>query len=524
MLNLIGKNKISFVIFLSVFVVISGLACKLPVMNNFSQTSKIPVSTESAGDFERNIETAQQEFNQTGKLVVEITETQATSYIAMQLQQQNEQVFKNPQITFRDSKIGISGDVYQGNLRLPLNAEVIVKPNGSGGLNYEIANASIGPLPLPESLLTQLISSIEKTIGVNITNNIPNFYIEEINIDQGFRIHPIKIINLNDKILMLGEEGKDSKNIVTFYELNSNGIINYKKEFKKHESIIPVDFVVNDNNHTIICFESTTENISYFVEIDKSGQIISENKINKIEGQFIKKILFLNNNLYLLVQYLNTPELWKINHKWKIEFKCSFENYNISWDGDFEKCDDYSFIFACQDKYNNIGIFKTDLKGSILFEKSYGGSGREVAVDILPISNDNYLILGDTQSFGKEDGDIILFEIDKEGLSPELENVTIKNKKENTPVKIIKKELFSIPKKYYGLNTKIVLSAIINEYGKVDSVEVIETSGYLEIDNLAIEAVKRSIFSPAIVNNKKTKQGIQIVYNITSKENSKLKE
>ena len=185
MFNIIGKNKFSLVIFLFALVVTTIVACRLPIINSSSQPDNVPVTTESAGEFERSIKTAQQEFNQNGKLIVEITETQATSYIAMQLQKQDEQVFKNPQITFRDGKIGISGDVYQGNLRLPLNAEITVKPNGYGGLNYEIANASIGPFPLPDSLLSQLISSIEKTIGVNITNNIPNFYIEEINIDQG---------------------------------------------------------------------------------------------------------------------------------------------------------------------------------------------------------------------------------------------------------------------------------------------------------------------------------------------------
>lgn len=60
-------------------------------------------------------------------------------------------------------------------------------------------------------------------------------------------------------------------------------------------------------------------------------------------------------------------------------------------------------------------VVKTDNNGSLLWEKSFGGLDWDFANDIIPLPGGNFIIVGNTYSFGNGNSDIYLIEIDPSG-------------------------------------------------------------------------------------------------------------
>lgn len=63
----------------------------------------------------------------------------------------------------------------------------------------------------------------------------------------------------------------------------------------------------------------------------------------------------------------------------------------------------------------NIYLIKTDQQGSILWEKTYGGNMDDFANDIIELTNNQFLITGATTSYGKGSSDIYLLWVDQMG-------------------------------------------------------------------------------------------------------------
>ncbi|MEO0130999.1 MAG: hypothetical protein ABIK76_04850 [candidate division WOR-3 bacterium] len=63
----------------------------------------------------------------------------------------------------------------------------------------------------------------------------------------------------------------------------------------------------------------------------------------------------------------------------------------------------------------NVYLIKTDNNGNLVFERSYGGTGYDVSYSIIKSFNNNYLLVGSTESFGSGANDIYLLEVDENG-------------------------------------------------------------------------------------------------------------
>jgi len=64
---------------------------------------------------------------------------------------------------------------------------------------------------------------------------------------------------------------------------------------------------------------------------------------------------------------------------------------------------------------NDIYIIKTDAAGSMIWNKTYGGSQKEIAWDALEIDNANFLLACKTASYGHGMEDVCLMRIDATG-------------------------------------------------------------------------------------------------------------
>ncbi len=164
----------------------TSLACSLPFL--FQDKDAVEISEGAAKSFEENMENTVDDLKETGVLELTITESEITSYIQAQLQEQSTPFFSNPEIRFTNDHIEVKGDVKQGGLNLPLKADLSVGTDGDGGIDYQVNSASIGPLKLPAEMLNEMTNQIEKALGNNISGKIPNLYIEEITIQEGYML------------------------------------------------------------------------------------------------------------------------------------------------------------------------------------------------------------------------------------------------------------------------------------------------------------------------------------------------
>ena len=62
----------------------------------------------------------------------------------------------------------------------------------------------------------------------------------------------------------------------------------------------------------------------------------------------------------------------------------------------------------------DVYIFKIDEKGKVLWRKNYGGRNSDVAYSIAK-TDDGYLVVGETESYGNGRKDVYVLKIDKNG-------------------------------------------------------------------------------------------------------------
>jgi hypothetical protein len=70
-------------------------------------------------------------------------------------------------------------------LSLPLTLNLAINPDGQGGLTYRVSSASVGPLPLPESMRDQIETMLNQNLQAQVRQLTGNIYIDSINIGSG---------------------------------------------------------------------------------------------------------------------------------------------------------------------------------------------------------------------------------------------------------------------------------------------------------------------------------------------------
>jgi hypothetical protein len=70
---------------------------------------------------------------------------------------------------------------------------------------------------------------------------------------------------------------------------------------------------------------------------------------------------------------------------------------------------------ASTDPQHNLGIFRVTQQGAEVWRTEFGGSAHDGTEDGLVLPNGNYLILGNTESYGTGQSDIALLEVDGSG-------------------------------------------------------------------------------------------------------------
>ena len=168
-----------------VLVLLSMLACTIFIGGPDYPGTRIPVSTEAAGEIQSTMQTAIAEGASSGQVSLVITESQLTSYLAYKLQAQTDPFITDPQVSLRDGQIQIYGTAEQGYFKATARIRLSAGIDDQGQIKIELVSADFGPLPIPAGLLNTITATMQETFTGAIGPAAIGFRLESITITDG---------------------------------------------------------------------------------------------------------------------------------------------------------------------------------------------------------------------------------------------------------------------------------------------------------------------------------------------------
>lgn len=157
------------------------------------------------------------------------------------------------------------------------------------------------------------------------------------------------------------------------------------------------------------------------------AQFVFQKVIGNANSSFARDVIQLQDTNYLITgassgygDYTANAFLMKIdqqgNHMWTKNFGGS----NADWAMQLVEESDNSIVFAgYTNSFGNGGydiwVVKTDESGNVIWSKTYGGSDWDFGYSIIKTIDNNYLIAGETYSYGSGNNDAFLLKINQSG-------------------------------------------------------------------------------------------------------------
>jgi hypothetical protein len=144
------------------------------------------------------------------------------------------------------------------------------------------------------------------------------------------------------------------------------------------------------------------------------------------DDDFARAITKTDDGGYIIVGYTGVmPDNFDVyairidpagNVKWQTTYG------GKEWDtgSDVVQCDDSGFIIAGYTNsfgkgWNDAYIIRTDGDGTVLWQKTFGGSNEDGASSVIQTTDGGFVIAGETMSFGSGDYDVFVVKIDDKG-------------------------------------------------------------------------------------------------------------
>jgi len=161
---------------------VSIMACQ--VTSGPKPPRAVTVNPEQAMSLEKAIQNP--EVNpSSGIVTIRVTESQVSSYLALNFSKETSEFLSNPQILFEPGKVHIYGTLQSSVF--PVDGRVIseiILVNKTP--QVKIASAEFGFLPVPANLLSSLADQINKAILKDYQKTNPDYQFESIVISTGW--------------------------------------------------------------------------------------------------------------------------------------------------------------------------------------------------------------------------------------------------------------------------------------------------------------------------------------------------
>lgn len=181
------KKRYRFQLIALSVLVLASLACNLsiPGAQPPEDASPIPVSTESLQSLEEELRSAGENAQKTGVINLQITESELTSLVALQLKDQTDPEIQDVQVYLRDGQIQVYGKVVQSNISLPLKVILTVQLDAAGKPHTVVQEGKVGPVNLSQDLRNKLASQLDSILYESLGLDSDNTVIESIQIADG---------------------------------------------------------------------------------------------------------------------------------------------------------------------------------------------------------------------------------------------------------------------------------------------------------------------------------------------------
>jgi len=166
-------------------VVAVSLACNFLKPKITLPQETIPITTQAVDDLKQEIEAVATQAETTGQATLVIDEAELTSLIAFELQKQETPVIQQPQVFLRDGQMQIGAAIMQGDASVPVQIIVGVSVDSNGQPVFQIVSAAVGPVALPEDLVTAISEQLTHTFDQNIRPRMGDVFINSISIADG---------------------------------------------------------------------------------------------------------------------------------------------------------------------------------------------------------------------------------------------------------------------------------------------------------------------------------------------------
>ena len=152
-------------------------------------------STPTPANFQEILAHAYEQVQETGSVTVQVTEAQISQFLQIELLNQDELPFSNPQIFFRDGKIEFLADVEQSGITATMKVILTVAVDESGQPHFKVESAQLGLLPLPQDVMVVVKDTVNQMLGSQILANTEGIGIKDISIGTGYMEITIQLEN-----------------------------------------------------------------------------------------------------------------------------------------------------------------------------------------------------------------------------------------------------------------------------------------------------------------------------------------
>ena len=162
----------------------AALACDINLGGPTPPASPIPVSTEAAGQLE-GIWKSAVENSKNGEVSATITEEQLTSFVAFKLAEQEDPLLRGVQVYLRDGQIQLFGTATVRSVSAPALITLVAAVTPDGRVQVTMAEADLGPVPVPASVLENLSQAINEGISGQLGSQVTGLRISSVTIADG---------------------------------------------------------------------------------------------------------------------------------------------------------------------------------------------------------------------------------------------------------------------------------------------------------------------------------------------------
>jgi hypothetical protein len=167
---------------LVVFLMIS-LACNFPTEEAAAPAREpdllpsTPLEGEGESSFDQD--------PTSGRVTIVLTEFDMTSFLAAEMDAQDNPPLRNPQVLLRDGQVEVLGQAQTGPLTTNVRVVTVVNVDAEGQLNLQVISADLGAIPAPEQVTNQISNIANDNFRRSIAPHMQGYRAEKVVVDGG---------------------------------------------------------------------------------------------------------------------------------------------------------------------------------------------------------------------------------------------------------------------------------------------------------------------------------------------------